>query len=184
MHKECGQQLASMTDPMKERFELRANTSDLQQWREAAMAAGCGSLGEWVRRLLREEAQRSTANGMQDRELRRTLLDAGERHQPVFGKTVLENGVRIVTEALPGVRSIAIGVIVDCGSKDESAEQSGIAHLCEHMLFQGPALGTQCRLPGKSIVPVGRWADSQAATTLVISRQFWTTTVSTRSICS
>ena len=54
-----------------------------------------------------------------------------------FGKTVLENGVRVITEAMDGVRSVSIGVMVDCGSKDEKADQAGLAHLCEHLLFQG-----------------------------------------------
>ncbi len=52
-------------------------------------------------------------------------------------KTVLENGIRVVTEAMDGVRSVSIGVMVDCGSKDESATERGLAHLCEHLVFQG-----------------------------------------------
>ncbi len=52
-------------------------------------------------------------------------------------KTVLENGLRVITEQVPGVRSIAIGVLVDVGLADEPATQHGIAHLCEHLLFQG-----------------------------------------------
>lgn len=55
----------------------------------------------------------------------------------VYRKTVLENGVRVVTEAIPGVRSVSIGVMVDCGAKDEQPGQAGLAHLGEHLLFQG-----------------------------------------------
>lgn len=52
-------------------------------------------------------------------------------------KTTLENGVRVVTQSMPGVRSAAIGVLVGVGSSNEPPSQSGIAHLCEHLVFQG-----------------------------------------------
>jgi predicted Zn-dependent peptidase len=43
----------------------------------------------------------------------------------------------VVTENMPQVRSIAISVIVDVGPKDEAPEQSGLAHLVEHLMFKG-----------------------------------------------
>lgn len=49
----------------------------------------------------------------------------------------LENGVRIISEHVQGVRSVSVGVIVDAGSKDETDSERGYAHLIEHMLFQG-----------------------------------------------
>ncbi len=55
----------------------------------------------------------------------------------MYRKTVLDNGVRVVTEKMPGIRSLTIGVLVDAGSKDESAELNGVAHCTEHMLFKG-----------------------------------------------
>jgi predicted Zn-dependent peptidase len=54
-----------------------------------------------------------------------------------YQKTVLENGVRVVTESMPCVRSLAIGVVVNAGLREEGPEQNGLAHLTEHMLFQG-----------------------------------------------
>ena len=54
-----------------------------------------------------------------------------------YRRTVLENGLRIVTEHLPETRAASIGVLIECGSRDETVEESGLAHLCEHMLFQG-----------------------------------------------
>lgn len=54
-------------------------------------------------------------------------------------KTVLDNGIRVVTEAMPRSRSISIGVLVDAGPADEESGTSGIAHLVEHLLFQGTA---------------------------------------------
>ncbi len=52
-------------------------------------------------------------------------------------KAVLPNGIRVVSERVPGVRSVAVGVWVDAGSRDEAPAQSGIAHFVEHMLFKG-----------------------------------------------
>ena len=58
-------------------------------------------------------------------------------HLPVYQKTVLENGIRVVTETMPGMRSIAIGIIVDAGPRDEPPDRMGLAHLTEHLMFQG-----------------------------------------------
>jgi predicted Zn-dependent peptidase len=51
--------------------------------------------------------------------------------------TTLDSGVRVVSERLPTVRSIAVGLWVRVGSRDESREQAGISHFLEHMLFKG-----------------------------------------------
>ncbi len=51
--------------------------------------------------------------------------------------TTLESGVRVVSEKLPSVRSIAVGLWVRVGSRDEPYEQAGISHFLEHMLFKG-----------------------------------------------
>lgn len=53
--------------------------------------------------------------------------------------TTLDSGVRVVSEHVPGVRSVALGMWVGTGSADESEEQAGISHLLEHMLFRGSA---------------------------------------------
>ncbi len=54
-----------------------------------------------------------------------------------YQKTVLSNGLRIVTEEVPYVRSISIGVWINVGSRDESNENNGISHFIEHMVFKG-----------------------------------------------
>ncbi|MGA9118718.1 MAG: pitrilysin family protein [Bacteroidota bacterium] len=54
-----------------------------------------------------------------------------------YRKTTLANGVRIVTESLPYVRSVSIGVWADVGSRDESADRNGLSHFLEHMVFKG-----------------------------------------------
>lgn len=52
-------------------------------------------------------------------------------------RTVLPGGLRIVTEAMPGVRSASVGVWVPVGSRDESPSLAGTSHFLEHLLFKG-----------------------------------------------
>jgi predicted Zn-dependent peptidase len=54
-----------------------------------------------------------------------------------FRKEVLKNGVRIVTEEIPHVRSVSLGLWVGAGSRDEDETNNGISHFIEHMLFKG-----------------------------------------------
>ena len=51
--------------------------------------------------------------------------------------TTLKSGARVVTEAMPSVRSIALGFWVRAGSRDEDHEHAGISHFLEHLLFKG-----------------------------------------------
>jgi predicted Zn-dependent peptidase len=51
--------------------------------------------------------------------------------------TTLDSGVRVVTERVPGVRSVALGFWIAAGSVVEEDNQAGISHLLEHMLFRG-----------------------------------------------
>jgi predicted Zn-dependent peptidase len=54
-------------------------------------------------------------------------------------REVLDSGLRLITERMPQVRSVTIGVWLTRGSRHESDERSGIAHFVEHMLFKGTA---------------------------------------------
>jgi predicted Zn-dependent peptidase len=51
----------------------------------------------------------------------------------------LESGVRIVTEAMPAVRSVSLGFWIGTGSRGESEAEAGLSHLLEHLLFKGSA---------------------------------------------
>jgi len=51
--------------------------------------------------------------------------------------TTLANGLRVITETLPSVRSVAVGCWVDTGSRDEAAAEAGCSHFLEHLLFKG-----------------------------------------------
>jgi predicted Zn-dependent peptidase len=52
-------------------------------------------------------------------------------------RTELPGGHRVITEAVPSVRSVALGLWVRTGSRDETGEQAGVSHFLEHLLFKG-----------------------------------------------
>ena len=54
-----------------------------------------------------------------------------------ISRTTLPNGVRVITEAMPHVRSISMGIWVGTGARREKASENGISHFIEHMLFKG-----------------------------------------------
>ena len=51
--------------------------------------------------------------------------------------TTLANGLRIVSEHMPGLQSASVGLWVTAGGRHERVEQNGIAHFLEHMAFKG-----------------------------------------------
>lgn len=55
----------------------------------------------------------------------------------MLNRITLDNGVRIIGEKIPHVRSVSIGVWVGAGSRNEKREINGISHFVEHMLFKG-----------------------------------------------
>ena len=57
--------------------------------------------------------------------------------EPRIQRETLANGLRLVTEAMPHVRSVSIGVWLTRGSRHEPTDHAGIAHFVEHMLFKG-----------------------------------------------
>jgi predicted Zn-dependent peptidase len=52
-------------------------------------------------------------------------------------KSVLANGIRVLTEQMPHVRSVAVGVWVETGSRHEPGDRGGMSHLIEHLVFKG-----------------------------------------------
>ena len=54
-----------------------------------------------------------------------------------YKKTVLPNGVRIITETISHVKSFSLGFWFNVGSRDETSKNNGISHVIEHMLFKG-----------------------------------------------
>jgi len=55
----------------------------------------------------------------------------------MYHKTVLKNGIRIVSEKLEHFQSASLGIWVNVGSRDEAEEENGISHFIEHMTFKG-----------------------------------------------
>ena len=56
-----------------------------------------------------------------------------------FRRTVLSNGLTVLSERMPGVRSVAFGAWIRAASLHESREKMGVSHLLEHMVFKGTA---------------------------------------------
>ena len=56
-----------------------------------------------------------------------------------YRRDVLPNGIRILTERMPHVRSVAVGIWVGTGSRWEPDDRGGISHLIEHLVFKGTA---------------------------------------------
>jgi predicted Zn-dependent peptidase len=52
-------------------------------------------------------------------------------------KSILDNGIRVVTEKIPSAHSVTIGFWVENGSRHEAISQNGVSHFIEHMLFKG-----------------------------------------------
>lgn len=55
----------------------------------------------------------------------------------MYRKLVLDNGVRVVTERIPTLKSVTVGIWVNTGSRDEQLSQAGYSHFIEHMFFKG-----------------------------------------------
>jgi predicted Zn-dependent peptidase len=60
--------------------------------------------------------------------------------------STLSSGLRVITEHMPGIRSVAVGCWIDTGTRDEEPNESGASHFLEHLLFKGSD-----RMPGREI---------------------------------
>jgi predicted Zn-dependent peptidase len=52
-------------------------------------------------------------------------------------KNILSNGVKIISKEMPYVRSVALGIWVNVGARDENGAENGLSHFIEHMIFKG-----------------------------------------------
>src|SRR5574341_1957237 len=66
--------------------------------------------------------------------------------EPMVERTKLDNGIRVITEAMPGVPSATLGIWVENGSRYETREQAGISHYLEHLFFKGTERRTAARI--------------------------------------
>jgi predicted Zn-dependent peptidase len=61
----------------------------------------------------------------------------GQQASPPFERTVLDNGMRVVSQHMPHARSVAVALFVGVGSRYEDEPQAGLSHLLEHLVFKG-----------------------------------------------
>jgi predicted Zn-dependent peptidase len=80
--------------------------------------------------------------------------------------TTLPNGVRVITEAMPHVRSVSVGIWVAAGARHESPEQNGLSHFIEHMLFKGTSSRSAEEI-ARSVDSIGGNLDAFTAKELV-----------------
>ncbi|MEO9825213.1 MAG: pitrilysin family protein [Paracoccaceae bacterium] len=71
----------------------------------------------------------------------------------------LSNGVRVVTEHMPGLQSASVGIWITAGGRHERAEQNGIAHFLEHMAFKGTATRSALQI-AEAIEDVGGYINA------------------------
>jgi predicted Zn-dependent peptidase len=74
----------------------------------------------------------------------------------------LPSGLRLVTEAMPHVRSVTVGLWLTRGSRHETEEESGVAHFVEHMLFKGTTTRTAQQI-AQTIDSIGGQLDAFTA---------------------
>ena len=73
--------------------------------------------------------------------------------------TTLPNGLRIITEPMPGLASVSVGIWVLAGGRHERPEQNGIAHFLEHMAFKGTKTRTALQI-AEAIEDVGGYINA------------------------
>ncbi|MFN0102175.1 MAG: M16 family metallopeptidase [Bryobacteraceae bacterium] len=73
--------------------------------------------------------------------------------------TVLPNGLKIITESMPGARSLSLGLWMRSGSRRESAAENGISHFIEHMLFKGTERRTTQEI-ARELDTIGGYSDA------------------------
>lgn len=64
----------------------------------------------------------------------------------MYKKTVLDNGIRVLSEEMPHTRSASLGIWVENGSRHEERHQGGISHFLEHLFFKGTATRSAARI--------------------------------------
>jgi len=73
----------------------------------------------------------------------------------MFDRTVLPNGLRIVSSSLPHTRSVSISIFIGAGSRYESDDIAGVSHFLEHMLFKGTQRRPTAREISEEIEGIG-----------------------------
>ncbi len=85
-----------------------------------------------------------------------------QRSPAMITKETLENGLTLISEAMPEVRSVAIGVWLRKGSRHEPASQCGVSHFIEHMVFKGTTSRSAERIAAE-VDSIGGYMDAFTA---------------------
>ena len=83
-------------------------------------------------RLSRKAALKEKPDETKDKGIRESTMGASG-----YRKTILENGIKVITEEIPYLKSVSTGVWAITGSRDEHPHENGISHFIEHLLFKG-----------------------------------------------
>src|SRR5579883_1951820 len=82
-------------------------------------------------------------------------------------RTTLSNGIRVITESMPHVRSVSAGIWIGTGSREESEQDMGISHFIEHMVFKGTKNRSAEQI-ARSVDSIGGGLDAFTSKELVI----------------
>jgi predicted Zn-dependent peptidase len=77
----------------------------------------------------------------------------------MYNKTVLKNGIRIISERMEHFRSVSLGIWVKAGSRDEVEKENGISHFIEHMIFKGTRTRTNPQI-AKQLDAIGGFSNA------------------------
>src|SRR6266540_7407387 len=75
--------------------------------------------------------------------------------EPFYQRTVLPNGLRILTSSMPSTHSVAVSLYVGAGSRYERESEAGVSHFVEHLLFKGTAKYPSAKEVAEAIDGVG-----------------------------
>src|SRR5580658_4983489 len=81
-------------------------------------------------------------------------------------RTVLPNGVRVITERMRHVRSVSVGIYIGTGSREETDDETGLSHFVEHMVFKGTKNRTAEQI-ARSVDSIGGGLDAFTSKELV-----------------
>src|SRR5437016_5857383 len=87
------------------------------------------------------------------------------RHRDIERQTI-SNGIRVITERMPHVRSASVGIWIATGSREETVEETGISHFIEHMVFKGTENRTAEQI-ARSVDSIGGGLDAFTSKELV-----------------
>ncbi len=73
----------------------------------------------------------------------------------MFQRTLMDNGLHVLTSSMPHTRSVSVGIFIGAGSRYESDEVAGVSHFLEHVLFKGTKSWPTARDVSEAIEGVG-----------------------------